>query len=100
MKITFLSATNAMSDAKRIAYKIGIKYVIQTATEHLNNFYELDEFTMGMGKYSFSIKPDRSVTEAPECKLLKEFLKKWDHEFYFTGTPMKFKADGKVITNW
>ena len=100
MKITFLSATNAMDDAKRVAYKIGIKYVIQTATEHLNNFYELDEYIMGMGRYLFTIKPDRDSGHVPKCKLLEIFLNEWDSEFCFTGNPMRFKADGKIITNW
>ena len=100
MKTTFLSATNTMNEAKWVAYEIGLKYIIQTALEHLNTYYELDEYIMGMGRHFFTFKPEKRNTGGISCKTLEIFLNEWDDEFCFTGNVIRFKADGKIITTW
>jgi len=85
-----------------------IKVVEEMARDILRKHKNLHEFIMGMGIASFnsttkdvngwSISVD--IDEYAYMNQLYEFICQWDEPLGITGTPMRFTADGPVITEW
>lgn len=102
----------ALAEVERLARKI--------LKEHQN----LNEFVMGMGMWeitrkigtrddsggtvvkfqttteSYGLINDVVELELAYLKPLGDFIDEWDSVLHLTGTPMRFTADGPVVTDW
>ena len=79
----------ALIEVERLARKILV--------EHSN----LDEFVMGMGEAFFSDGYENlAIDERAYMKPLRDFIGEWDDVLKLTGTPMRFTATGKKVTDW
>lgn len=86
--------------------EFGLAAVERLARKAMKRHPKLEEFTMAMGAWFFSV-PDRRRTvgadeadEFPGMLKLREFLEEWDDVLKLTGTPMRFTADGPVVRDW
>ncbi len=111
-------------------YQAGLEFIEQEARKILKAHPNLDEFVMAMGMWTFDYKTPlqyprgnswsreiaamggghqtshgwqwRScegvayITDSP----LGKFMDEWDESMHFTGTPMRFTADGPKRTEW
>lgn len=97
------------------AEKLALAEVKQRAREILRTHPSLDEFVMGMGSWSFTIRDstkmcnDKRILSAGDnvddndLKYLRpfaRFIDEWDPYLHLTGTPMRFTATGKKVTDW
>lgn len=81
------------------------RYVEQLARDVLASYPELDEFVKGMGTWFFSVKGDIKYFEdfdkpTKELIELDDFICEWDNVYRMTGSPVRFTAKGKRVTNW
>lgn len=74
----------------------------------------LDEFVMGMGGWFFTVKIGSKINgmiveeghstilhePPPYAEKLAEFITDCEKLFSITGTPMRFTANGPVVTEW
>ena len=82
--------------------------VEELAREVLIKRPDLVEFVMGMGGWHFTterylhyISDDYSpYEERKHMEALETFINEYDSIFKMTGSPMRFTAKGKKITNW
>lgn len=89
------------------AFVIGVKHVEKLAREILKTHPELSEFTMAMGAYCFSERRPAPATdiqlggeEREFFKPLFDFMNDWDRVLKLSGSPMRFTAEGPVVTEW
>ena len=87
------------------ARRTALHYIERMARAMLRKHKDLGEFVMGMGTWTFNYK-DRSkgriawnVKHIDNSKLAK-FIEEWDDALKLTGTPMRFTADGPIVTEW
>ena len=79
----------ALAEVERLARKI--------LAQHAN----LDEFVMAMGSVGFSDGYEElAIDERAYMKPLRDFINEWDGVLKLTGTPMRFTATGKKVTDW
>lgn len=101
------SASDQIEALFNQAVAIGLKHVETIARDILKTHPELTEFTMAMGSYTFTeSRPDNAVgielggDERDFFKPLFDFMNDWDKYLKLTGSPMRFTADGPVVTEW
>ena len=99
------------------AVKLALWLVETEARKILRAHDNLDEFIMGMGRYFFTRKPgslrsDGSKVSKEESEIiydepkyiassrLVKFIGSWDEYLKLTGCPMRFTANGSVVTDW
>lgn len=83
------------------ACAIAEKEVERLARAILKRHPSLKEFVMGMGIWGFWDKNDNSVdADDRRVRSLARFISKWDRFLYLSGSPMRFTADGPVVTYW
>lgn len=105
------------ADVRRLhtqAQHAALSVVAQRARKILVTHPHLDEFVMGMGTWFFTRKlgtkddlnmPVRKGKNdiAERCRYMVpvgDFIDDWDHCFSLTGTPIRLRATGPVVTNW
>ena len=89
------------------ACRLAIEEVERLARKILCKHRNLDEFVMAMGLAIFTEKGKDFVRyggldleDRAYFKPLERFLYEWDDYLKLTGAPMRFTADGPVITEW
>jgi hypothetical protein len=84
------------------ADEIAMAEVERLARQVLKRCTSFDEFVMGMGIASFTLKDGRSVFtgEVKAAKKLNDFLSRWDRDLKLTGSPIRFTAEGKAYFDW
>lgn len=86
------------------AFKLAINKTENMARRILKQHPNLDEFIIGMGSWSFTRKNgDIEIDTFSPIKYVNNFaslMNKWDELFHITGTPMRFTAKGKKVTDW
>lgn len=84
------------------AERLALQEVERRARKILAEHPVLDEFVMAMGTAFFNTKDGRIVTN-DDLKYLApvfDWIDEWDSELHLTGTPMRFTAKGKMVTDW
>lgn len=95
----------------KIADKLAEKEVERLARLVLLNNPKLREFIMGMGSFFFTDSKDEIIhtsmgnndsrlNRLKGYKRLVKFVEQFDSQLKITGTPMRFTAKGKKITDW
>lgn len=98
---------------------IALKEVERLARKVLKEHPNLDEFIMCMGSYFFTYKDKTNkdhlsgyeqrvnkswqyytVDSRAYLKPLNNFISKWNEVLKITGEPMRFTAEGPIITDW
>lgn len=101
------------------AHALGLQEIERLARKILNRYEDLDEFIMCMGmwffpseKYDVNFSSDITGVsfyigdsdEEEEVEFdfseLEDFITKWDRDFHFTGSSMRFTKDGEIIEHW
>lgn len=87
-----------------LAVGLALLDVEKEARKILKQHPELSEFVMAMGGWGFWTKNDEQVNDTFNYESYLEPLTKifneWDEYLKLTGTPMRFTANGKKITEW
>jgi hypothetical protein len=83
------------------ADETAMQIVEEIARKILRKHKKLDEFCMGMGTWFFSDYAGKLYDGDDKlAKELDDFMNEWDAYLHLTGQPMRFTADGPVITDW
>ena len=99
----------------RAAVEAALAEVERRARLVLKRRPDLAEFVMAMGVWSFTGHDGRTVEAYKEhrgsggayryepyqwARPLADFIGEWDDYLKLTGSPMRFTADGPVVTSW
>lgn len=81
---------------------MALQEVEDRARRILRRHSSLTEFFMAMGTAFFVTTEGTTISphERAYMRPVADFLSEWDRELHLTGTPMRFTADGEVITDW
>ena len=96
------------------AEKLALEEVERMARNILAKHKTLDEFIMCMGSWCFSVRDGLKMrtgyiytssdyvdhTDLKYLEPFARFMDQWDEYLKLTGTPMRFTATGKKITDW
>lgn len=90
---------------KAAATKLVLKEIERKARAILRKHPELTEFIMRYGCVFFTEKTDTRcryvmLNEHDYLESLRKYVDKWNSHFTVRSCPMRFTADGRVITNW
>lgn len=86
-----------------LAVGLALLDVEKQARKILREHKHLEEFVMSMGSWCFWTTDGNQVDDYYDLAYLKpltEIFDEWDECLKLTGTPMRFTANGKKITNW
>jgi hypothetical protein len=81
---------------------LALKLIESEARKLLRNHNSLNEFVMAMGS-TFFIDKHGEVVDNWRFKYIEQFtdlINDLDDRFHITGTPMRFTANGPIVTNW
>lgn len=90
-------------DSYMRSVNLALAEVERRARKLLNDHQNLDEFIMGMGIASFTVKGSEWSVDDTDLKYLKpvlDFIRDWDEYLKLTGEPVRFTATGPRITSW
>lgn len=82
---------------------IAVKLLRERARQILREHENLGEFVMAMGTAMFTVKGPGiplSVGDRRYFKPVLDVLDKYDSILHLTGEPMRFTADGPIVTDW
>lgn len=83
------------------ACETALQLIEQRARRILVQHPNLDEFVMCMGSWFFTRKNGENTLEPlGYMKPLADIFDEWDNLLKLTGTPMRFTATGKTVTDW
>ena len=83
-----------------LACTLSIVKVEELARKILRGHKNLDEFIIAKGGWMYTDKNGNDIDDKPYMRELSEFIDEWDNYLKITGNPMRFTADGPVVTNW
>lgn len=86
-----------------LARDIALAEVEREARRILARHPMLDEFVMGMGIATFTVKGKEhslGISERKYMRSLENFISDWDEYLKLTGEPMRFTATGLKRTDW
>lgn len=85
----------------REAERLSLKLVEGKARRVLRKNPHLKEFVMAMGTWLFVHRDGGVVVDTPYCaRGLAKLINELDDTYHLTGHPMRFTADGPVVTDW
>ena len=80
---------------------LGMQIIIEEAKRIMKKHPKYNEFLMAMGSRFFLDKTGNIINDDPKCaEKLLNFIDDNDEAFHFTGSGIRFKADGAIVTNW
>lgn len=83
------------------AQKTALNMLEARARAILRKHRNLREFVMGMGGWGFWTTDDEPLdNETGYLKPVRDLIEQWDDALGLTGTPLRFTADGPVMTEW
>ena len=95
---------------KSQAEELALKELEKLARNFLRKYPDYKEFVMGMGVWSvrhnaggnYCHRDSRYHDVEPELMEIGEFIDYFEYQFdnTFCGNPMRFTAEGPVITDW
>ena len=82
-----------------------VAIIVKHARLILKEQPELREFCMGMGTWMFETWDGKLVDgydlkQFPDLRTFDDFMCRWDDTFKITGEPVRFTADGPLVTDW
>jgi hypothetical protein len=82
--------------------KLALQEVEDRARRILRRHPPLTEFCMAMGTAFFVTTGGSTLgtDDRAYMRSLDDFLREWDDFLHLTGHPMRFTADGDVVTDW
>lgn len=83
------------------AYQVAVKELEARARRILRENSDLVEFVMSMGCWAFYDQEGLIPFDSdPRFEPVMSFISRWDDQLKLTGDPMRFTADGPVVTKW